>query len=193
MRTRRWVAVVVSVALLYSSMPWNGCLLFAAGTAAAAASSQVATISTQELSGKLLYPDGETPVAAAPVRVWSVAQKKFIYQTTTDAKGAYTLPQMSPGRYVLVYGDRVRVNLVVTAGKEPFVKFLNVIIPRGIPLVTEEQLAAELAGGAVAGGAAATAALLTAIVIAVAGGLLAVGVVGAAGGFGGGGGGPVSP
>ena len=191
MRTRRWVAVVVSVALLYSSMPWTGCLLFAAGTAAAAASSQVATISTQELSGKLLYPDGETPVAAAQVRVWSVAQKKFIYQTRTDAKGAYTLPQMSPGRYVLVYGDRVRVNLVVTAGKEPLLRFLNVIIPRGVPLVTEEQLAAELAGAT--SGAVTAGVLLTAIIIAVAGGALAVGVVGAAGGFGGGGGGPVSP
>lgn len=189
---RRETTVVVMIAFLLNTLPKVEHLLFAADPPKLTAQKPVVTSATSELSGKVMYSDAKTPASKVPVRVWSVTEKKFVVQTTTDENGNYTIPKLQPGRYVGVFGDRVRVDIQIVSAKEPMMKFLNVIIPRGAPTVTVEQLAAELATEGAIGGGGSTI-LLTAVVITVAGGALAVAIIAAAGGFGGERRAPVSP
>lgn len=132
-----------------------------------------------ELTGKVVYPDGKTPAAKAPVRVWNVAQKKFLFETVTDANGAYSIPKLPPGRYVLTFGDRVRVELIVENGDKLPAGPLNVMIPRGRVLFYPSQLTNELAAGAAPGGSSTgiVGKLLTTKVIVIAGTATAVAVV----------------
>jgi len=174
-QTRPCVTGILVMALLYSTTPGAAGWLLAAEDSAKL--SQVVTSTYQELHGKVLYPDGKTPANVVSVKVERVADKKIIHQTATNDKGAYKLPRLDPGKYRIIYGDRVAVNLLVVPDKEPVLKFLNVMIPRGVLLLT-------------------TGPLLGVVIALVAGGALAVVVVGVGGGFGGGGGGgggPVSP
>jgi hypothetical protein len=103
------------------------------------------------LTGKVLYPDGKTPVAKAPVRVWSVEEKKFICQAVTDDQGAYELPRLEPGCYVVVFGDRARVELLVADDAKRPAEPLNVLIPHGKVFFYPAQVARELAAGSAPG------------------------------------------
>ena len=85
--------------------------------------------------------------SSAPVRVWSVGQKKLICETATDAKGACTIPKLPAGP-------------------------LNVMIPRGRVRFYPADLAKELSAGPAAIGK-----LLTTEVILIGGTATAVGVV----------------
>lgn len=91
-----------------------------------------------EITGKVLYPDGKTPAASVPVRVWSSTQRKFVHNTTTDKDGVYKLPKLAADRYLVIYADRVSVDLRVDAKAEQSVQPLNVVIPRGKVLPAEE-------------------------------------------------------
>lgn len=128
---RKFVAVLAAVALVCSSM---------LGAARAASEAAKATevkygdfllVKPGEFSGKVLYTDGKTAAADVPVRVWSTTQKKFVHETTTDKKGEYKLPKLAADKYLVVYGDRVRVDLRVDEKAELSPQPLNVIIPRG--------------------------------------------------------------
>jgi hypothetical protein len=112
---------------------------------------QLETVSSVELKGKVLLPNGTTPAPGMSVRVWDVEQKKFIYNTTTDKEGTYALQKLPPGRYVLVYGDHIRVNLLVVEGTEPVTRFLNIMVPGPMVVIPLWILAALLAAGAIAG------------------------------------------
>ncbi len=89
---------------------------------------QVASV---DIAGKVRYPDGLTAVAQAPVRVWSAARREFVQEATTGRDGAYRLTALEPGDYQLVFADRVRVKLHVTAGNGAKVASLDVVIPHG--------------------------------------------------------------
>ena len=115
---------------------------------------QLVTTTSVELKGKVLTPDGKTPVPKMSVRVWSVDQKKFVYHTESDKEGTYGLPKLPAGRYVIVYGDHLRMNLLVVAGNEPVIRFINVMVPGPMVVVPLWILAAALAAGALAGGIA---------------------------------------
>ncbi len=82
------------------------------------------------LTGRIAYADGKAPAAKVPVRLWSVEQKKFLHQAATDAQGAFSLPELVAGRYLLVCADRVFVDLRVDP-QATLAGGLNVIIPRG--------------------------------------------------------------
>ncbi len=84
-----------------------------------------------ELTGKLLYSDGKTPVTKAPVRVWSVENKGLVLEVLTDEKGAYSLGKLEEGRYLIVFGDRVTVKLRVAKDAKDGVSTLDVIVPHG--------------------------------------------------------------
>ncbi len=88
-------------------------------------------LASAEIAGKVRYPDGRTAVAKAPVRVWSVARKAFVQETTTGRDGGYRLTALQPGDYQLVVADRVRVKLHVTSAGGPKVASLDVVIPHG--------------------------------------------------------------
>lgn len=185
-RGRAVVSVLTALAMLLVSGPGSPRLLLAAEgqTAAAVKYSQYIEVKPGELKGQVLYPDGKTPAAKVPVRVWSVDQKKFVQETTTDEKGNYTLAALKPGRYLVIFGDRVSVDLRVAKTAPPAGKPLNVIIPRGKAFFSPQELEVELLGEGEEGGGRR---LLGTLLIVGAGGITAVGIVWAAGGFKGGG------
>ena len=151
-RVQRWVATVVVVSLVYSSVPGIGDSLFAAESAPGMKATRAElgesmksiTVKPGEFTGKVLYPDGVIRAADAPVRVWSVTEKKFVYETTTDKSGNYKLPALKEGRYFLVFGDRVVVDLRVDASAKLAGQPINVIIPRGKALLSRGEVAEEL-------------------------------------------------
>jgi hypothetical protein len=103
------------------------------------------TIKPAKIKGTVLYSDGKTPAAKVPVRLWSIEKKKFIHESTTDQDGAYELPKLTQGRYIAIFGDRMRLDVVVDEAKGQATEKFKVIIPRGRPQVTRKQLATELA------------------------------------------------
>ena len=115
-------------------------------------SKSILVLKPAPLKGKVVFSDRTTPAAKVPVRVWSVEHKKLVHETTTDAAGAYTLPKLREGRYILVYADRVRVDLVVDQAKGRDALPLNIIVPRGRSFISKKMLAAELARAGGAGG-----------------------------------------
>ena len=191
-RGRGVVSVLTVVALLVALGPVSPRVLLAqeGQTGATVRYSQFLSVKPGPLSGRVLYPDGKTPAAKAPVRVWSVDQKKFVHQTTTDEKGNYKFPALKPGRYLVIFGDRVSVDLRVAETAKFGGKPLNIIIPRGQVFFAPEEMQVELLGEGEGKGK-----LLPTLLIVGGLGATAVGVVALSGGFGGGGGGKkiVSP
>ncbi len=92
---------------------------------------QFVTVKPGELTGVVLYPDAKTPAANVAVRVWDVQKGQFVCDLRTDKAGLYKLPKLAPGRYFVVFGDRVNVILDVVDGTESSIDTLNVLIPRG--------------------------------------------------------------
>ncbi len=84
-----------------------------------------------EVTGRALFPDLKTPAAKATVRVWNVGKREFVHTGSTDDGGFYRLPALEPGRYFVIFGDRVNVDLRVVRDPEVEGGPLNVIIPRG--------------------------------------------------------------
>ena len=140
MQRLRWTVAVA----LAAALALGGTAALAAPVPSDSGAEGVLTVKPATLAGKLLYSDQRTPVVNAVVRVWSVDKKKFVHETRTDEEGAYELPKLAPGRYILVFADRVRVNLVVDETKGLVDVPLNVVVPRGTALITPKQLAAEL-------------------------------------------------
>ena len=138
------------------------------------------------LSGRVIYPDGITPAAKVPVRVWSVKAKKFVREVTTDEKGRYSLRELAVGRYFIVFGDRVRVDVRVAKDARRGVKTLDVVIPHGQVIfaqMAQERRAAVLTllgageGSEGAKGAAKGGGLLKTVIIGAGGAATAVGIV----------------
>ncbi len=139
--------------LLVSGPGSRGVLSAAEGESAATVKySQYLEVKPGELKGQVLYPDGKTPAAKVPVRVWSVKEKKFVHETGTDEKGRYSLPALKEGRYLLIFGDRVSVELRVLPLATMAGRPLDVIIPRGRVFFSPEEMQVELAKEGTDGG-----------------------------------------
>jgi len=148
-RGRRVLSLVCALLILLTSVGLDGTsALFAApGQAEAVKYSQFVEVNAADLGGQVLYPDARTPVAEVPVRVWSVAETKFVYQGMTDTKGNYTLPELKPGRYILIVGDRVSVDVRVSDKVAATKQALNVIVPRGRAFFAPRDMTVELVQG----------------------------------------------
>ena len=70
------------------------------------------SLSPEKIVGVALFPDGETPVANLPVRMWDMAAKKFIYRTRTNKHGVFNVPRLGNGLHSLFVG-RVKIDLCV--------------------------------------------------------------------------------
>jgi hypothetical protein len=132
--------------LLMSGPGSRGVLCAAQGESTATVKySQYLEVRPGELKGQVLYPDGKTPAATVPVRVWDLSEKSFVHQTSTDEKGQYNLPTLKEGRYLLIFGDRVSVDLRVVESGDTKTRMLDVIIPRGRAFFSPEEMQVELA------------------------------------------------
>lgn len=174
------MSLLTALAVLLAWGPGSQGLLFAADgeTPAAVKYASHLEMKPGPLNGQVLYTDGKTPAAKVPVRVWSVKEKKFVYETTTDDEGNYKIPELAEGKYLAVFGDRVIVDLRVSDAALPVKKPFNVIIPEGKPLLTREELVAELSGEKEG-----VPRILRTVIIIGAATVTAVGVVALAGGF----------
>jgi len=111
------------------------------------------------LSGRILYPGGDSPAKGTLVRLWDCDSARFISVSETDRQGRYTTRTLDEGRYLAVYGDRVYVRVDVTP--EAHLCSLDVIVPRGKVYFTPRQMLAavtEIAQAEVPGAGAAGAA-----------------------------------
>lgn len=68
----------------------------------------------ESIRGIILYPDGKTPVADVPIRLWSVKEDRIVHRSASDANGAFEIPRMSGGECFLFIG-RLRIDLRVLA------------------------------------------------------------------------------
>ncbi len=177
---RKSMAMLVALALVFSTAIGTGGSVSAAETGKEEMTySQHLKIRPAEITGKVLFPDGKTVAAKVPVRVWSIAKEKFVHQTSTDEKGAYKLPKLAAGRYFLIYGDRVSLDLRVEEEARQISRTLNVIIPRGKVLAADRE-AGELWGlGGIERGT-----MLTSVIVFSGGVATAIGVTVATGNLG---------
>lgn len=173
---RKWLAMWVVAALIFGCVPQGSGLLYAAEKTNAAKYSEFLLVKPGAFSGKVLYTDGKTPATQVPVRVWNIAQKKFVQTAATDENGAYKLPELAPGRYFVVFGDRVCVDLRVDEKAKLAPQPLNVVIPKGKAYAAPEPEAMErvvVAGGE---GAEGSSTLLKGGIIVGAAGATAIGI-----------------
>ena len=187
MRSARGKALVALLAAFVYVLSPGGRLLAATSDepSVAAGYARFVEMRPGELTGKLLYPDGKTVVARVPVRVWSVENKAFVLEVLTDEKGGYSLGRLEEGRYLILFGDRVTVDIRVAKDAKDGVETLDVIVPRGkvaFAQMAQQQRAVVLTmwaategqGDGEEGGGEG---LLRTLVIGAAGGAIAVAVV----------------
>lgn len=193
MRSNRGKALVALLAaFVHVLSPAAGALGATSGEPSVAAGyARSVEMKPGALTGKLLYSDGKTPVAKAPVRVWSVTDQEFVLEAMTDEKGAYNLGQLEEGRYLIVFGDRVTVEIRVAKDAKDGVSTLDVIVPRGkvaFAQMAQQQRAVVLTVVAATegqgdgeegekGGEGGGGGLLHTVVVGAAGGLIAVAVI----------------
>ena len=94
------------------------------------ATSQLVIPSSCELAGKVLKPDGKSPMPDVSIEIWNTDESKTVCKTKADKNGDFKLPKLSPGSYEALFGDRVCVNLRVVKGAVVEMDLLNVTIPR---------------------------------------------------------------
>ncbi len=142
---RKIPVAAVMAALLCAALAARAAPAPSKEDAAAANRSRVLTIKPAQIQSVALHSDGKTPAATVPARIWSIAKKKFVHEATTDEDGACALPKLPEGRYIGIFGDRLRLDIVVDEAKGQATEKLKVVIPRGKSQVTRKKLATELA------------------------------------------------
>ena len=99
-----------------------------------------------DLAGHAMRSDLKTPVAEAPVKVWNVETGEFAWDGATDEAGAFTVPEMESGEYLLVANNRAVAPLAVAEDAEPLEEAFTVVVPLGQgdfgSMSEEEQVAA---------------------------------------------------
>ncbi len=183
--TRNLLVEVVAVLVALGSVTVTCSILLAGEPGSQLMHMQSALWQPAPLSGQVLFPDATSPAGGVPVRMWSVAERRFIYETVTDAEGAYSLPAVGPGRYWLVFGDKVTVDVEVSEEGKDAPKTFTVIIPRGsvaLARMPAERWAAVLEataapeGGSLLGGLMPKSRLMKSVLVVGGGSATAVGV-----------------
>jgi hypothetical protein len=88
----------------------------------------------EEIVGIALYPDGITPVAELPIRLWSEARQRVIFRTQTAADGTFRVPRTAAGPCFLFVG-RVKMNLRMlppSAGGTYQQHDIIIVVPRSL-------------------------------------------------------------
>jgi len=102
-----------------------------------------------DISGLVLYTDGETPAENVPVRVWDAHKREFILETETNEHGRYLLKALEPGEYYLTF-DWTKLRLDIMPGPgDPDRQNLGVVvvIPRPVGFVNVHMLNTMLIAG----------------------------------------------
>ena len=102
-----------------------------------------------DVTGFILYSDGETPAKNLPIRVWDIEQEKFVYNTESDDNGMYRIPTLEKGRYTIYY-DRIRTHLNMLntqATASAHSHNIVVILPRNIAALNYVQMQATILAG----------------------------------------------
>ena len=93
------------------------------------------------IEGHVLYEDGCTPVYRAPVRLWDIDRRRFVYHTETDRSGFFSIPVDAAGNYYLVF-DWTRVKFRAVEPEGGLVQRTHVvtILPRPVGYVSTPYL-----------------------------------------------------
>ncbi|OGV66984.1 MAG: hypothetical protein A2498_09340 [Lentisphaerae bacterium RIFOXYC12_FULL_60_16] len=88
----------------------------------------------QQIIGMVLYPDGQTPVADLPVRLWDVKQKRVLVRSETDEQGRFQIPRQVEGDFMLFVGRLVvDLRILKAAGAAVAQRHdMVMVLPRGM-------------------------------------------------------------
>jgi len=83
-----------------------------------------------DITGVVLYPDGETSVDGLRVRVWDAETEEVIFKTRTDKNGQFVIPELPEGsHYVTVGSVRIDMRLLTArAGITPQAHGLVIVV-----------------------------------------------------------------
>ena len=107
----------------------------------------------EEIVGIALYPDGETPVAELPIRVWSQERRRIILRTRTAEDGTFRVPRTAVGPCFLFVG-RVKMNLqMLPTGGDGTNQHhdIVVVVPRSLIVGQSLPTAGVITGSSAAG------------------------------------------
>ncbi|MGD9872966.1 MAG: carboxypeptidase-like regulatory domain-containing protein [Kiritimatiellia bacterium] len=106
-------------------------------------------LKTADISGLVLYTDGETPAENVPVRIWDAQKREFIHETETNAHGRYILPSLEPGEYYLTFDwTKLRLDILPGPGDPDRQNHdVVVVIPRPVGFVSVQMLSPMLIAG----------------------------------------------
>lgn len=104
-------------------------------------------IPMQEFSATVIRSD-ESSVAGAPVKVWDLNKKTFVWKSKSDEEGVVQVPALSEGSYLFVVGDRIAIPAVVAEDAPDLSDDVQFLLPRGkssFADMTDEEQEAVLA------------------------------------------------
>lgn len=86
------------------------------------------------INGQVLHGDGETPLPNMTVRLWDADEERFLYTTTTDENGNFSVPRIAGGNlYLLIGKAKVDLAALETAGSAGFESLdLYVALPQNL-------------------------------------------------------------
>ena len=96
----------------------------------------------EDIEGHVLYEDGHSPVYRAPVRLWDIDRRRFVYQTATDRNGFFAIPVEEQGNYYLVFDwTRIKFKAVEPeGGRQIQSTHVVTILPRPVGYVSTPYL-----------------------------------------------------
>lgn len=97
----------------------------------------------EDIVGVVLRPDGKTPIAELPVRVWNTEKNKTIYRTKTDKDGIFRLPALKASRNIVFVG-RVKIDMrILSARKDALMQRHDwvIVMPRGLLMSRMPEMA----------------------------------------------------
>ena len=101
------------------------------------------------ISGLVLYTDGETPAENVAVRGWDAQTREFVQETETNEHGRYLLKELEPGEYYLTFDwTKLRMDILPGPGDPDRQNHdVVVVIPRPVGFVSIQMLSPILIAG----------------------------------------------
>jgi hypothetical protein len=131
---RDWWMKFVAVALIFPVVMLNTQLaLFAANqdkpTEASSIKREPPKLREGKITGKVTRTDGKTPLPDTSITVIDAKSGKTVATVKTDKKGRYSLSALKPGKYRLVVGHRMVVQIEVVPRDDSSLSVLNILVP----------------------------------------------------------------